>query len=92
VNSRHFHATTDFSKLKEADTIIICVPTPLNEYREPDLSYVESTAKSIQPHLPKGPVWSVLESTHLSRHDRRIAPADPRKERLALPHCCRPRK
>ncbi len=62
VNSRHFHATTDFSKLKEADAIIICVPTPLNEYREPDLSYVESTAKSIHPHLQTGQLV-VLEST-----------------------------
>src|SRR5580658_780303 len=49
VNSRHFTATTDFAKLEEVDAILICVPTPLNEYREPDLSYVEETAKSIQP-------------------------------------------
>lgn len=62
VNSRHFNAVTDFSKLKEADAIIICVPTPLNEYREPDLSYVENTAKSIQPHLMRGQLV-VLEST-----------------------------
>ena len=62
VNSRHFHATTDFGKLKEADAILICVPTPLNEYREPDLSYVEATAKSIYPHLQKGQLV-VLEST-----------------------------
>jgi UDP-N-acetyl-D-glucosamine dehydrogenase len=62
VNSRHFNATTDFSRLEEADAILICVPTPLNEYREPDLSYVEETAKSIQPHLQKGQLV-VLEST-----------------------------
>jgi len=62
VNSRHFNAVTDFSKLKEADAIIICVPTPLNEYREPDLSYVENTVKSIQPHLVRGQLV-VLEST-----------------------------
>lgn len=62
VNSRHFGATTDFSRLKEADAILICVPTPLNEYREPDLSYVEQTALSIQPHLQKGQLV-VLEST-----------------------------
>jgi len=62
VNSRHFGATNDFAKLKEADAILICVPTPLNEYREPDLSYVEETAKSIQPHLRKGQLV-VLEST-----------------------------
>jgi UDP-N-acetyl-D-glucosamine dehydrogenase len=62
VNSRHFGATNDFSRLNEADAIIICVPTPLNEYREPDLSYVEKTANSIQPHLQKGQLV-VLEST-----------------------------
>src|SRR5262250_2732270 len=62
VNSRHFNAVTDFSKLKEADAVIICVPTPLNEYREPDLTYVENTAKSIQPHLVRGQLV-VLEST-----------------------------
>src|SRR5271157_3744130 len=64
VNIRHFHATTEFTKLKEADAIIICVPTPLNEYREPDLSYVETTVKSIQPHLQKGQLV-VLESTRI---------------------------
>jgi UDP-N-acetyl-D-glucosamine dehydrogenase len=62
VNSRHFSATSDFSKLKEVDAILICVPTPLNEYREPDLSYVQDTAKSIYPHLQKGQLV-VLEST-----------------------------
>ena len=62
VKSRHFNATADFSRLSEADAILICVPTPLNEYREPDLSYVENTAKSIQPHLQKGQLV-VLEST-----------------------------
>ena len=62
VNSRHFNAVTDFSKLREVDVILICVPTPLNEYREPDLSYVENTARSIQPHLAKGQLV-VLEST-----------------------------
>jgi UDP-N-acetyl-D-glucosamine dehydrogenase len=62
VNSRHFSATTDFSKLKETDAILICVPTPLDERREPDLSYVEQTAVSIQPHLQKGQLV-VLEST-----------------------------
>src|SRR5258708_595208 len=62
VNSRHFGATTDFARLKEADAIIICVPTPLDERREPDLSYVEQTAISIQPNLQKGQLV-VLEST-----------------------------
>ena len=62
VNSRHFNATTDFARLKEADAILICVPTPLDERREPDLSYVEQTAISIYPHLQRGQLV-VLEST-----------------------------
>src|SRR5258708_7853979 len=62
VNSRHFGATTDFAKLKDADAILICVPTPLDERREPDLSYVEQTAIAIYPHLQKGQLV-VLEST-----------------------------
>jgi UDP-N-acetyl-D-glucosamine dehydrogenase len=62
VNSRHFGATTDFDRLREMDAILICVPTPLDEYREPDLSYVEDTAESIRPNLQKGQLV-VLEST-----------------------------
>src|SRR3989449_900525 len=54
VNSRHFSATAEFAKLGDIDAIIICVPTPLDERREPDLSYVEQTARSILPHLHKG--------------------------------------
>src|ERR1700719_860292 len=62
VNSRHFNASNDFAKVKEADAILICVPTPLDERREPDLSYVEQTAISIYPHLQRGQLV-VLEST-----------------------------
>src|ERR1700686_1834901 len=62
VNSRHFSATTDFFKLKDTDAIIICVPTPLDERREPDLSYVQDTAQAIRPHLQRGQLV-VLEST-----------------------------
>jgi len=62
VNSKHFTATNDFAKLKDADAILICVPTPLDERREPDLSYVEQTAISIYPHLQRGQLV-VLEST-----------------------------
>src|SRR5260370_18216589 len=62
VNRRHFSATNDFAKLKEADAIIICVPTPLDERREPDLSYVQQTATAIYPHLQRGQLV-VLEST-----------------------------
>jgi UDP-N-acetyl-D-glucosamine dehydrogenase len=62
VDARRFGATTDFSKLKEMDAVLICVPTPLDERREPDLSYVENTAKSIAPNLQRNQLI-VLEST-----------------------------
>ncbi len=62
VQSKHFGATTDFSRLAEVDAIIICVPTPLDQRREPDLSYVTDTARSIRPHLQRGQLV-VLEST-----------------------------
>ncbi|MGB5896454.1 MAG: nucleotide sugar dehydrogenase, partial [Ignavibacteriaceae bacterium] len=55
-------ATSDFTRLKEVDAIIICVPTPLNEHREPDMSYVEGTAEIIAKHLQKGQLIT-LEST-----------------------------
>src|ERR671930_264084 len=55
-------ATSDYSQLREMDAIIICVPTPLNEYHEPDLSYITGTAESIAPHLQAGQLV-ILEST-----------------------------
>jgi UDP-N-acetyl-D-glucosamine dehydrogenase len=60
--SGRFEATNDFSRLGEMDAILICVPTPLDERREPDLSYVVETARSIAKTLRKGQLV-VLEST-----------------------------
>jgi UDP-N-acetyl-D-glucosamine dehydrogenase len=62
ARSRGFRATTDFTCVSKMDAIVICVPTPLTEYREPDLSYVSETVKSIAPHLQAGQLV-VLEST-----------------------------
>ena len=62
AKDRGFHATADFARVSEMDAIVICVPTPLNKYREPDLSYVTDTVKSIAPHLRAGQLV-VLEST-----------------------------
>ncbi len=62
VKAGRFGATTDFTKLREMDAVLICVPTPLDERREPDLSYVEKTALSIGPNLQRGQLI-VLEST-----------------------------
>jgi UDP-N-acetyl-D-glucosamine dehydrogenase len=57
-----FAATSDYSQITGMDAIIICVPTPLNEYHEPDLSFITSTAHSIAPHLRAGQLV-ILEST-----------------------------
>jgi len=57
-----FSATSDYARLTDMDAIIICVPTPLNEYHEPDLSFITDTAHSIAPHLRAGQLV-VLEST-----------------------------
>ncbi|MEO8665250.1 MAG: nucleotide sugar dehydrogenase [Ignavibacteria bacterium] len=62
VDKRTLTATTDFERLPEADAIIICVPTPLNVNREPDMSYVVNTAETIGKYLRKGQFIS-LEST-----------------------------
>ncbi len=57
-----FNATSDYSKIADMDAIIICVPTPLNDHHEPDLSFIAATAESIAPHLRSGQVV-ILEST-----------------------------
>jgi UDP-N-acetyl-D-glucosamine dehydrogenase len=62
VEHKRFSATSDFTKLRDMDAVLICVPTPLDERREPDLSYVENTAKAIAPNLQRNQLI-VLEST-----------------------------
>ena len=62
VKAGTFSATSDFSRIREADALIICVPTPLNKNREPDISFIIDTGKSIAKHLRKGSLV-VLEST-----------------------------
>jgi UDP-N-acetyl-D-glucosamine dehydrogenase len=62
VKAKMFEASADFSRIKEVEAVIICVPTPLNKNREPDISFIINTGKSIAPHLHKG-ILIVLEST-----------------------------
>jgi UDP-N-acetyl-D-glucosamine dehydrogenase len=62
VSTNRLEATTDPTRLSEVEAILICVPTPLEEHREPDLSFVIDTARTIAPYLPKG-VLVTLEST-----------------------------
>ena len=62
VQSGKFSASTDFRQVKKMDAVIICVPTPLNKNREPDISFILNTGRSLAPHLKKG-ILVVLEST-----------------------------
>tara|TARA_Y100000994_G_scaffold65786_1_gene53651 strand:- start:759 stop:2078 length:1320 start_codon:yes stop_codon:yes gene_type:complete len=62
VDSNFLQATNNFYEINNVDAIILCLPTPLNKYREPDLSYIRSTLNSIKPFFKKGQVLS-LEST-----------------------------
>lgn len=62
VESGYLKATSDFSRLSEVDAVLICVPTPLTEHREPDMTFVKNTAITIAKYLRKGQLV-VLEST-----------------------------
>jgi UDP-N-acetyl-D-glucosamine dehydrogenase len=62
VSQKLFSASTEFSRVSETEAVIICVPTPLNKNREPDISYILQTGQAIAPHLRRG-ILVVLEST-----------------------------
>jgi UDP-N-acetyl-D-glucosamine dehydrogenase len=74
-------ATSNFSRATEADALIICVPTPLNKYREPDLSFVTDTADSLVPFLRKGQVISLESTTYPGTTEEELLP---RVESLGL--------
>ena len=62
VEKKKFEATSDFSRLKEADCILVCVPTPLGKHREPDISYIEHTSETVAKYVRKGQLI-ILESS-----------------------------
>ncbi|HEX4349192.1 MAG TPA: nucleotide sugar dehydrogenase [Verrucomicrobiae bacterium] len=62
VHAGRFTASADFSRIREVEAVIICVPTPLNKNREPDISFITETGRNIAPHLQKGTLVA-LEST-----------------------------
>ncbi len=65
-------ATTDFTKASEADALILCVPTPLNQYREPDMSFIRSTMSALLPYLRPGQVLSLESTTYPGTTDEEI--------------------
>ena len=64
IDSKKFEATSDFSGLKECDCIIICVPTPLDEHQEPDLSFIVNSGKIVAQHIRKGQLIVLESSTY----------------------------
>ncbi len=74
IDDGNFTSTTDFSRLPEADALIICVPTPLNEHREPDMSYIVNTSLMIQKYLRKGHFVSLESTTYPGTTDEILLP------------------
>lgn len=74
ARKRGFEATTDFSRAGEADALILCVPTPLNKYREPDISYIIDTTESLKPYLRKGHLVSLESTTYPGTTDEELLP------------------
>ena len=77
-------ATTDFSRLSDMDAIIMCVPTPLTEHREPDLSYVEKTAQAAAPWLREGQLVVLESTTYPGTTEELMIPILERDNKLGL--------
>ncbi len=69
-----FIATTDFAQASNCDALILCVPTPLNKYREPDLSYVINTTESLCPYLRKEQILSLESTTYPGTTEEELLP------------------
>ncbi|WP_118986087.1 nucleotide sugar dehydrogenase [Photorhabdus sp. CRCIA-P01] len=69
-----FEATTDFTKIAQCDAIILCVPTPLNKYREPDISFVINTTDRVKPYLRVGQVLSLESTTYPGTTEEELLP------------------
>lgn len=74
ARSSGFEATTDFKRVSECDALILCVPTPLNKYREPDMSFVINTTNAIKPYLRAGQVVSLESTTYPGTTEEELLP------------------
>jgi UDP-N-acetyl-D-glucosamine dehydrogenase len=74
ANNAGMECTTDFRRAAEADALILCVPTPLNKYREPDLSFVINTMESVVPYLRAGQVVSLESTTYPGTTEEELLP------------------
>ena len=67
-------ASTDFSRAAEVDALILCVPTPLNQYREPDLSFIRTTMSALLPYICSGQVISLESTTYPGTTEEELRP------------------
>ena len=74
ISNKDFIPTSDFSLIKNVDAIIMCVPTPLNKYREPDLSYIKNTLSLIMPFLQRGQIISLESTSYPGTTEEEIMP------------------
>lgn len=74
ARSAGFEATTDFSRIGEVEAVILCVPTPLNKYREPDMSFVIDTTDAVKPYLRAGQVLSLESTTYPGTTEEELLP------------------
>jgi UDP-N-acetyl-D-glucosamine dehydrogenase len=84
AKTRGFSATADYARLNEMDAIIICVPTPLNEYHEPDMSYIVNTTEAIAPHLRAGQLVVLESTTYPGTTEEVVVPILEKKNRGGL--------
>src|SRR6266436_6168140 len=84
ARGKGFAATADASKISDMDAIIICVPTPLNEYREPDLTYIRDTAAMIAPNLRAGQLVVLESTTYPGTTEEVLIPILERENKLGL--------
>lgn len=79
-----FAATADYAHISEMDAVIICVPTPLNDHHEPDLSYIEKTAHAIAPNLRAGQLIVLESTTYPGTTEEVLVPILEKENKLSL--------
>ena len=85
AKSSGFQATADYSEITAMDAIIICVPTPLDEYHEPDLSYITNTAHAVAPHLRAGQIVILESTTYPGTTEEVLVPILEKENKARLP-------
>jgi len=83
---KEFRATVDYSEIARMDAVMICVPTPLDEHQGPDMTYIESTAKAIAPHLQPGQLIILESTTYPGTTEEVLIPLLEAGNKLGLKH------